>query len=295
MKKLRKYITILSVLGMLAVLLSGCGTQNEASGSDTPKDSGKPVVAVTIVPEQTFVEKVCGDLVDTVVLVPPGFSPETYEPSPQEMTAFYDSKIYFTIGVPTEENYILPSVPETTTVVSLAQACAEAYDDLAIDGGRDPHIWLSPKRAIVMVQTIADQMSVIDPDNADTYAANAAAYIAEIEQTDTQIKEILAPMTQRSFIVFHPAFGYFADEYGLTMYPLEQDGKEATAVELTRMIDFAKENGIKVIFYQAEIDSSQSQAFADEIGGVTMQLDPLSADYTNNLMEMAKTLAKGMG
>jgi zinc transport system substrate-binding protein len=284
----RKILALAAVFSLL-IALCACSSQKNA-----PDSSGKPIVAVSIVPEQTFVEAVCGDLAETVVMVPPGYSPENYEPTPQEMAKFSKASIYFTIGVPAEDTSILPSVAESTKVVPLADACAEVYDELKIDGGRDPHIWLSPKRAVVMVRTIAVEMSALDPENASIYSANAEAYISEIDQADAEIDRLLSGLENRSFIVFHPAFGYFADDYGLKMYALEQDGKEATAAELAKMIDFAKENGIKVIFYQAEIDSSQSRAFAEELGGVTVQLDPLSAEYTENLKTMARTLAEGM-
>lgn len=284
----RKILALAAVFSLL-IALCACSSQKNA-----PDSSGKPIVAVSIVPEQTFVEAVCGDLAETVVMVPPGYSPENYEPTPQEMAKFSKASIYFTIGVPAEDTSILPSVAESTKVVPLADACAEVYDELKIDGGRDPHIWLSPKRAVVMVRTIAVEMSALDPENASIYSANAEAYISEIDQADAEIDRLLSGLENRSFIVFHPAFGYFADDYGLKMYALEQDGKEATAAELAKMIDFAKENGIKVIFYQAEIDSSQSRAFAEELGGVTVHLDPLSAEYTENLKTMARTLAEGM-
>lgn len=282
---------VLPIVTSFLLLIALCACT--ASEEDVDK-SDKPIIAVSIVPEKTFVEAVCGDLSNTIVMVPPGYSPENYEPTPQEMAKFSEASIYFTIGVPTEETSILPSVAEGTKVVSLAEACSEVYEELMIDGGRDPHIWLSPKRVVVMVKTIAEEMSILDPDNAETYSANAEAYISEIERADEEIAQLISGLRNRSFIVFHPAFGYFADDYGLSMYALEQDGKEATAEELAKMIDFAKKNDIKVIFYQAEIDSSQSEAFAEELGGVTIQLDPLSANYIENLKNMAQTLAEGM-
>ena len=286
---MKRTFAIILASCLLAAVLGGCGAV-----STQQTDSGKPVVAVTIVPEETFVKKVCGDLVDTIVVVPPGYSPESYEPSPVEMAKFSRAEVYFTVGVPVESASVLSYASKDTEIVSLADACAKKYDELQIDGGRDPHIWLSPKRAVVMVQTIADKMSSLDPANSDTYEANAEDYIAEIQNTDSQIIDLLSGLESRSFIVFHPAFGYFAADYDLQMYSLEKNGKEATATELAEMVDFAKENGIKTIFYQAEIDSSQSEAFAEEIGGNTVKLDPLSADYTNNLLLMAQTLAEGM-
>lgn len=282
---------VLPILTSFLLLIALCACTEMDKNSDT---EDKPVIAVSIIPEQTFVEAVCGDLVKTIVMVPPGYSPENYEPTPQDMTEFSKSSIYFTVGVPTEETSILPSVPENTKVVSLAEACSQVYEELTIGGSRDPHIWLSPKRAVVMVKTIAEEMSELDPDNAETYSSNAEAYISKIEKADQEIVQLISKLENRSFIVFHPAFGYFADDYGLSMYSLEQDGKEATAEELAEMIDFAKENGIKVIFYQAEIDSSQSEAFAEEIGGTTVQLDPLSANYIDNLKSMAQAISEGM-
>lgn len=286
-----KKIVSLCVLSLLcAALFSACGK----GGDQAAPESGRPIIAVSIVPEESFVKAVCGDLVETVVLVPPGSSPETYEPSPMQMESFSDAAIYFSIGVPTEATNILPSLSENTRLVSLSEACAAVYDERMIGSTRDPHIWLSPKRAVVMINTIAEEMSAFDRTNAASYAANAAAYIEEINAADAAVRNALDGLQTKKFIVFHPAFGYLADDYGLEMYALEEDGKEATAVHLQDMTDLAKKEKIKVVFYQAETDSSQSEAFAEEIGGVTAQLEPLSADYTENLKTMANTIAKAM-
>jgi len=277
-----------------ALLLSTmyfAGCSNEAAEEKT---EDKPVVAVSIVPEQAFVEAVCGDLVDIVTVIPAGSSPGNYEPTAQEMEAFGDAALYFSIGVATEEANILPNVGDVK-VIPLEDEVAAVYDDRTFEsGGRDPHIWLSPKRVNVMVEVIAREMSALDPDNKETYEQNAAAYIAQLDEVDQEIQDALEGVESKKFIVYHPAFGYIADDYGLTMYALEEDGKEATAQHLQEMVDLAKEENIKVIFYQEEIDSSQSEAFAEEIGGKTSQLSPLAADYINNLKKMAQTMAEAM-
>lgn len=255
-------------------------------------DNDKLTVGVTIIPQKTFVSKVCGDLVDIVVMVPTGSSPETYEPKPKDMVKLDKSYIYFTIGVPTEETNIISGIPKDTKIVHLEKACAEKYNDLTFStGGRDPHIWLSPKRVIVMVETIRDEMSKIDPLNQETYKQNAKAFIEELVELDKQIKEALEKSEVKNFIAFHPAFGYLADDYDLTMYALEEDGKEITTKHFMNMVDFAKENNIKIIFYQEEVDGSQAEAFANEINGEAIMLEPLSADYVNNLLNMAKKIA----
>ena len=115
-----------------------------------------------------------------------------------------------------------------------------------------------------------------------------------MDELDKEINEALAGVKSKKFIVYHPAFGYLAEDYGLEMYALEKEGKESTVAHLQEMIDLARQENIKVIFYQEEIDSSQSESFAEEIGGKTMQLAPLSADYIENLKKMAKTMEEVM-
>lgn len=289
---MKKYLSLILALGL--VLLAGCSPASD-EGSDQAQATGdQPVVAVTIVPQQTFIEAVCGDTVKVITLVPPGNSPGNYEPTPMEMQAFNDAVVYFSIGVATEEANILPSAGDMN-IVPLHEEVAKVYPDRNFDGlGRDPHIWLSPKRVQVMITAIEEEMTRLYPANQALYQANAQAYIKELEQVDGAIKEALDGVSNKTFIAYHPAFGYLAEDYGLTMIALEEEGKEARPQQLEKIIDQAKEKGIKVIFYQEEIDSSQSQAFAEEIGGQTIQLSPLAADYTNNLRAMATTMAQVM-
>ena len=210
------------------------------------------------------------------------------------MEKFSQAEVYFTIGVATEQANILPRVGNMK-VVSLQEAAKAVYPERVFaSGGRDPHIWLSPKRVEVMIKTIAAEMSVLDPENKAAYEKNAEAYIVQLQDLDQEITAALAPVQNKKFIIYHPAFGYLADDYGLEMVALEEEGKEATAQQLQKIIDLAKAENIKVIFYQEEIDSSQSQAFADELGGKTIQLAPLAANYIENLQKMAKTMAEVM-
>lgn len=282
---------------LVLVLAAGFSLTGGCTNDETVSETGnasvqKPIVAVSIVPEQTFVEAVCGDLAEVITMVPPGSNPENYEPTPGQMEKFSHASLYFAIGVQTEQASILPNIGDVK-LISLQEEVSVVYPDrLFASGERDPHIWLSPKRVIVMIDVIAQEMCGLDPDHADTYLANADAYIAKLRELDQTILASLEDLTTKKFIVYHPAFGYFADDYGLTMYALEEEGKESTAKHLQDMIDLAKAENIKVIFYQEEIDSSQSEAFAEEIGGVTMQLSPLAADYIANLQAMAEKFAE---
>ena len=287
------HIMLSIMLTFCFLFVTGCNS-NEKAEETSQEINGKPIIAVTIVPEQTFIKAVCGDLVEVITLVPPGNSPENYEPSPKEMEKFSKASLYFSIGVPTEEANILPNVGDVK-IISLQDEVASVYQDRTFaSGGRDPHIWLSPKRVRVMIEAIAREMGKLDEVNKDTYTKNAKAYINQLDELDKQISSALEGVQSKKFIVYHPAFGYLADDYGLEMYSLEEEGKEATVQHLQEMIDLAKEESIKVIFYQEEIDSSQSEAFAEEIGGKTMQLAPLAADYIGNLKKMAETMAEVM-
>lgn len=253
----------------------------------------KDIISVAIVPEIEFVKVVAGDDFEIVTMVPPGASPENYEPTPLEKEKFEKSKVYFSMGVPTEENNILPNISDNTKLVRLDEEVRKIYNDLTFEnGGRDPHIWLSPKRVEVMVVKIADVLGELKPENKEKYKENANKYIEELENVSSEINEILKTKENKKFIVYHPAFAYLADEFGLEMYALEEEGKEATAQSLQEKIDLAKAEGIKYIFYQAEIDSTQARAYAEEIGGQTMMLSPLAENYIENLKEMANLLAK---
>lgn len=267
---------------MMAVLLSlaACGNGDE-----------REVIAVTILPERELVASVVGEDFRIVTLVPPGHSPETYEPTAGTMMDLADAAVYFSIGVPVEATSLLPSLPKNTLHVSLADAAAAVYPDLAIDGGRDPHIWLSPKRVRVMVEAILETVCTLRPDRAEIYRENAAAYIASLEAADARIRSGIEESGVTEFIVYHPAFGYLADEYGLTMHALEDEGSEATALDMAAMVDFAKARNIRVIFYQAETDSRQAEAFAAEIGGRAVMLSPLAEHYIENLEVMAEAIA----
>lgn len=286
----RKLSLLLSGIILISLFVfSGC-EKSEVNKEENA--TNKKIVAVSIVPQETFVKAICGDKVEVITMIPPGSSPETYEPTPQQMQKFTDSDIYFSIGVPTEEASILPTAGDVK-IVPLAEKVSSVYDDLKIgDEGRDAHIWLSPKRVKVMVEAIAEEMGKLDEENKELYNQNAENYIKQLDELDKEIKDVAENIKQKKFVVFHPAFGYIADDYGLEMFSLEEEGKEATPQHLQDMIDLAKKENIKVIFYQAELDSNQAKAYAEEVGGKTEQLEPLAADYIENLEKMINTIAE---
>ncbi len=294
MKKTNYRLILMVVFIVVLAAIAGC-----AKEQDKPK--AKPAagdeltrikVAVSIVPQASFVKAVGGDNVEIITLVPPGYNPENYAPNPQLMEKLSQANLYFTIGVPCEKASILPktaSLNKNLQIINLAAQVEKVYPALEIaPGEKDPHIWLSPKRVKEMVKIMARELTAIDPAHQSVYAENARDYMAQLDQLDAEIKDSLKDIPNRTFIVYHPAFAYFADEYALKMVALEEEGKEASPLDLQRVIDLAKKEKIKVVFYQAELDSKQARTLAAEIGGRTEMIAPLAPDYIENLQKTAR-------
>lgn len=286
-----------SLLVLVALVLLGSGCRNKPVTAPV-NDGDKPKVAVSIVPQATFVKEVGGDLVEVVTMIPPGGNPENYSPTPQQMMKFSDADLYFTIGVATEQANLLPYLAGARSnlrIIDLPSLVDQKYPAVTFPSGeRDPHMWLSPKRVQEIVRITADELTRLDPAHADNYAANAGSYIKRLDRLDLDIKAALDGLPNRTFIVYHPAFGYFADDYGLTMIALEEEGKEATALELQQVIDLARSHNIKVVFYQAEVDNKQSRILAQELGGQSEMVAPLDPDYIGNLEKIALTFKEAL-
>ena len=290
-----KRFTIILIALFMSALLFSCNV--------TEDNNKKIIVAVGVVPQATFVDIVSMGNVETIVLIPPGYSPANYQPSSREMQVLSDADIYFTLQMPTEEANILPKIQnfnKDIKIVNLREIVSEVYPLIYVDGhdheeehkdneddlSVDPHLWLSPKRSIVMVQAIADELSKFDPVNELTYQENAADYIKQIQTLDNEITIIIANLNRKSFMIYHGSYAYFADDYGLEMISIEVAGKQATAAEIEEVIKHALEEEIKIIFYQEEFDDNQAQTIAKEIGGKVEKVSPLSENYLQALRDL---------
>lgn len=257
-------------------------------------ESDRLLVGVSIVPQQALVEAVAGSRADVVVMIPPGASPANYAPSPAEMRALAEAPLYFLMGVPAEETGIVSRIPEFSPgirMVDLAGAVDRVHPPRTMGGNagvRDPHIWMSPRRARVMTEVIRDELSRTDPENAGEYRRNAAALLRRLEEIDGEIRALTADLESRSFLILHPSLGYFAMDYGLEMVAIERDGKEASPAHLQEIIEWALENQVRAVFYQEEFDAAQARVVAREIGGETQRIAPLSPEYPENIRAVAE-------
>ena len=221
----------LSTLALLVLLFqSGCKPESSEEG-------GGLIVAVSVLPQKYFVEKIAGDSINIVVVVPPGANPATYEPSPSDMRNMSRADVWFTIGVAFESPWIPrfkgsnPGLRIRSTIENIDRLPIDRYTAAGHEissghhghdgGSSDPHVWLSPELVRSQAAIIAEELSVIDSAGEDEYMENLNSFYIGIDSLQNTIRTLIDPSSSRSFIVFHPAWGYFADEFGLIQIPID--------------------------------------------------------------------------
>ncbi len=276
-----------------------------AFSSPIPVSAEKSVnVAVSILPQKYFVKKIGGDRVNVSVMVLPGANPATYEPKPRQMVNLAQAKIYFAIGVPFEANW-LPKFAKTNpdmTIVATQSGITripmkagghrhhetEHGHETISAGAKDPHIWLSPPLVRVQAKNILDALFEADPEGRMAYQANYKAFSEELKSLDMEIRRVLQTTGQNArFMVYHPSWGYFAQNYGLEQIPIELEGKKPSPRKLLALIQEAHKDGIKVIFVQPQFSEKSAETIASAIGGKVVFADPLAEDWKNNLLAVA--------
>jgi zinc transport system substrate-binding protein len=247
-------------------------------------------VFVSIVPQKYFVERIAGPLADVAVMVGPGESPETYEPQPHQVAQLTRAQVYFQIGVPFEEVWMArlrAANPEMLVVDTTAEIPRHRVGD--------PHLWANPAFVKMMAIRVRDGLTGVDPRNAPAYDRNYHRFEAELDALDREVRERLSPFAGRAFLVFHAAWGYFADAYGLRQLAIEVEGKEPGPRTLVAIIEEAKKSGCRVVFVQPQFSRSNAEMVARAIGGRLVALDPLAEDYIENIRSVAAELAEAMG
>jgi len=245
-------------------------------------------ISVSVLPQACFVERVAGEHATTHVMIPKGASPETYEPTPQQLVALADSRIYVKVGapgLPFEEKYLRTALDRNRklTVVNMSEG-------LKFRQG-DPHVWTSPAAVRIAAQNIAKVLIAQDPAGREEYRRNLLAFLREIDTLDQEIRQALSTRKGYAFMVFHPAWGYFADEYGLTQLAIEEEGKPVSAAHIRQMVDLARGKGIRSILVQKGFDTKSARAVAREIGGEVLETDPLERDWFSGMRSFTKILA----
>jgi len=261
-------------------------------------------VVVSIPPQASFLKAIGGDLVDISVMVLPGAQPHSYEPKPSQMKAISRADLYFTIGVEFEKAW-LPRFLAQNRKMKVIE-CTKGIKKIPMRGSKgrddkkkphherlDPHIWLSPSNVKIMAKCIYRALAKSDKDHTAIYRKNYENFLKVIEQIDREIKSILAHLKSRSFIVFHPAFGYFAKEYDLRQIPIEIEGKAPKPKLLAYLIKEAKRHKARVIIVEPEFNDKAAKLIAKELNLRLVKISPLAADWSKNLIRLAKAIANG--
>jgi len=295
-----RYLTIACCLLILTLLQTTAG----ADAGATTRVREPLRVFVSILPTQYFVQRIGGDRVAAESLVKPGYSPETYSPTPQQMAQLASSRIYFRIGLPFE-NALLPKLERSfpqLSVVDLQEGISltrlEEHNDEDGHGHKggelDPHTWLDPMLALAQARIIRDTLSKIDPEGGRDFDTNFQKLSAELEDLDRYLRETLAPYKNSTVYVFHPAYGYFCRAYGLRQKAITPGGKEPGAKYIATLIDDAKRERVRVIFVQPQFSDKAAKTIARAIDGSVVALDPLAYDYITNLKNMADKIVQSL-
>jgi zinc transport system substrate-binding protein len=249
------------------------------------------VVVVSVLPQEYLVDRIAGDAVRVEVLIPPGASPASHEPGIIQMRALARAALCVRVGhprFPFEKAWLdgmLDRAPDVTVIDS--SLGADALPD-------DPHVWLAPRQVERTAIQLEAALAEILPEERDTFAAELAGFRREIDALDAEIRGILSERPGRRFLVFHPAWGSFADAYGLEQVAIERDGKEPDPHELARRIEDAQRAGVKVVFVQPQFNPASAETLAREIGARVEALDPLAYDWAANLRHVAQAVAEGL-
>lgn len=292
------------------IILAFCAGAGPISAND------RIPVFVSIVPQKYFVQQIGKDRVHVQVMVEPGASPATYEPKPKQMVDLSKTRIYFAVGVPFETAWLEkiaaanPKIKVVHTDHGIEKLPMAAHrhdkkpgtshedrhpkhDERDPQKGRhkhaglDPHVWLSPPLVKIQARTILAALQEIDPGHQRLYEGNFREFAAKIDRLDADLKAMFAGKQGLQFMVFHPAWGYFAHAYGLQQVPVEIEGKDPKPAQLKKLIEHARAHGVRVVFVQPQFPTKSAELVAREIGGQVAFADPLAEDWTANLREVA--------
>jgi zinc transport system substrate-binding protein len=275
----------------------------------------KFTVCVSILPQKYFVERIAGNNARVVVMVGPGQNEVTYEPKPSQLEQIEESVFYFLMNVPFETRWIktftqinpeLKIVPLPDSIVLRPMSGdTDSSPDNGAHGHRDdrshthasmpdPHVWLNPRLVKHIAGSIKTAFVTLDPENQPSYESGYQSFINELDELDHYIREQLNGISSRRFMVYHPSWGYFAQEYGLQQIPIEVEGKQPGARTLSKLIETAQQKQVKVIFVQQQFSDRDAKTIARQIGAKTIMVDPLAEDYIENMKRVSRLFAEAL-
>jgi zinc transport system substrate-binding protein len=246
-------------------------------------------VFVSVPPQRYLVERIGGEHVSVDVLLTPGQTPETFDPSLRQLQRLAAAQLYFLAGVPFESAR-LKSLPDSHPQLRIIPCCKE----IAPAPGLDPHVWTSPARAGQLAGVILQALSEADPQRRGEYAANHARLAADLAALDDYARRRFVERRTGVFITEHAAWGYLARDYGLREVSLERNGREIGPRGLAELMTLARREGIRTLFVQPQQRSPLAQTLAERLSARIRELDPLAEDYLDNMHRVIDRIAEAL-
>ena len=276
-------------ISLLTLLLLAAGTGCAApAGQENDNDGRLKVIATTTIVGDV-VAQVGGEHVALDVLLPVGADPHSYNPAPRDVVTIANADVIFAsgLGLETFLEKLIENAGSSGSLVEVSEGIEllEADSDSHEHEDGDPHTWTDPNNVMVWVEVIASQLSKVDPDHAADYAANAAAYIAELETLDAWVVEQVAqvPEANRKIVADHNLYSYFAARYGFTqvgaIIPGYSTLAEPSVKELAALQDTIAEVGVRAVFVGNAANPVLAERVAEDTGVELVVL------YTGSLTE----------
>lgn len=315
-------LCLLTALSLLSATSHAAPSGSEALG-----------VVVSVPPQKYLAERIGGERVQVTSMVQAGQEPHSYDPTPRQLAGLSGAALFLALGTPFEAQWLprMRAVNPRMQVIhtdqgierrqadhahshaTTAHAHSHSHDGLehhhahapaghhpetAAPGASealDPHVWLAPQLALRIAANIRDALTAADPAGQAHYARNHARLATELEQLDAELGHAFSARPGGSFLVFHPAWGYLAEAYGLRQLAVESEGKEPGPRGLQRLIEQARAAGIETVFVQPQYAPAAAETLARALGGRTVVIDPLAEDYIVNLRRAGHAIAQGLG
>lgn len=262
---------------MTFLIISGCGTNNQANQKNTSSNN-KLQIVTTFYPMYEFTKNVVKDKADVKLLIPSNVEPHDWEPTPKDVGRIQKANIFVY-----NSKYFETWVPSIKNSVSNGNlSFVEASNDIQLMSGNghhqfDPHVWLNPVLAQQEVKTITKALIKVDPKNKGFYQKNSAEYIAKLAKLDDEYRNALKGAKKKEIITQHTAFGYLAKEYGLKQIPIAglSPSQEPSPARLGELKEFAVKHHVKVIYFEELASPKVAETLAKEVGAKTEVLHTL--------------------
>ncbi len=281
---MKRFILLLTAI---TFTLSGCN-----SGST---DSDKKTLTVTILPQKDITKQIAGDLYDVNVMIPPGASPATYEPTPRQLGRLNQSEAYLKIGHIVFEKAWMDKIKSAAPKLKIFDT-SDGLNLISTGSRVDPHLWTSPEMVLAMGQNLRHILLQLTPDGNKAQRQRINEHFIrfkkEIKQVQKRINKMLEPYSGESFLIYHPALSYYCREFNLTQIPVEVEGKEPSASYMQKIIKESKEKNIKAILIQQQFDKKKALTIANELDAKVITINPLAEDWSKSIMDITEKLVE---